>query len=61
MLRKPSHFGSYDAPGGIVLTGLASIGDTGGITGSCMPPFWPATPTRTRTVRLQPMLRLSSD
>ena len=39
MLRKPSHFGSYDAPGGIVCTALASIGATGGITGSCMRPF----------------------
>jgi hypothetical protein len=32
--RKPSHFGSYDAPGGMVLTDLASMGGTGGITGS---------------------------
>lgn len=33
---NPSHLGSYDAPGGIDRTGLASIGDTGGITGKCM-------------------------
>ena len=30
---NPSHFGSYDAPFGIEATDLASIGETGGITG----------------------------
>ena len=34
--RKPSHLGSYDAPRGISATALASIGGTGGMTGSCM-------------------------
>src|SRR4051812_43000528 len=34
--RKPSHFGSYDAPDGMVGTDLASIGATGGMTGSFM-------------------------
>jgi len=35
--RKPSHFGSYDsAPVGICGTALASIGETGGMTGRCM-------------------------
>ena len=34
--RKPSHLGSYDAPRGISATALASIGGTGGITGSCI-------------------------
>src|ERR1700758_5764879 len=32
--RNPSHLGSYDASGGIDRTGLASIGDTGGMTGN---------------------------
>jgi hypothetical protein len=32
--RKPSHFGSYQAPGGIAGTDFASIGETGGMTGS---------------------------
>ena len=36
MLRNPSHFGSYDAPGGMVGTDLASIGATGGMTGNCI-------------------------
>ncbi len=40
--RKPSHFGSYDAPAGISGTALASIGATGGMTGSCMPSIMPA-------------------
>ncbi len=44
--RKPSHFGSYDAPGGIVLTDLASIGATGGMTGSCIGPFCPPAQAR---------------
>ena len=36
--RKPSHFGSkLYGPSGIFGTGLASIGATGGLTGSCMP------------------------
>src|SRR5690242_13290720 len=39
MDRKPSHFGSYDASGGIVLTGLASIGETGGMTGRSIGSF----------------------
>src|ERR1700733_95746 len=30
---NPSHLGSYDASGGIDLTDLASIGETGGMTG----------------------------
>src|SRR5437588_12137605 len=30
---NPSHLGSYDASGGIDFTGLASIGETGGMTG----------------------------
>ena len=30
---NPSHFGSYEAFGGIDGTDLASIGETGGITG----------------------------
>lgn len=30
---NPSHLGSYDASGGIERTDLASIGDTGGMTG----------------------------
>ena len=34
--RKPSHFGSYEASGGIVATDLDSIGETGGMTGSCI-------------------------
>ena len=37
--RNPSHFGSYEAPGGIVATDLASMGATGGITGSFTAPF----------------------
>ncbi len=32
--RNPSHFGSYQASGGISVTDFASIGGTGGITGS---------------------------
>jgi len=32
--RKPSHFGSYQAPDGIEGTDFASIGETGGMTGS---------------------------
>ena len=33
--RKPSHFGSkLSAPSGISFTDLASIGETGGMTGS---------------------------
>src|SRR4029077_2617635 len=39
--RKPSHLGSYDAPGGISATALASIGGKGVITGSCMSSLWP--------------------
>jgi hypothetical protein len=31
---NPSHFGSYDAPGGIAATDFDSIGETGGMTGS---------------------------
>jgi hypothetical protein len=31
---NPSHLGSYDASGGIDRTGLASIGETGGMTGN---------------------------
>ena len=38
--RKPSHFGSYEAPAGMVFTGFDSIGATGGMTGSFMPSFW---------------------
>ena len=37
--RKPSHFGSYQAPGGIVATDLASIGETGGMTGRSIGPL----------------------
>src|ERR1700712_1446910 len=33
MDRKPSHFGSYEAPGGMTVTDLASIGRTGGRIG----------------------------
>src|SRR5277367_1573756 len=33
---NPSHLGSYDASGGIDFTDLASIGETGGITGKSM-------------------------
>src|SRR5271170_6573475 len=40
--RNPSHLGSYDASAGIVLTGLASIGDTGGSTGKSMGSLWRA-------------------
>src|SRR4051812_37839488 len=48
MERNPSHFGSYESwPSGTLGTDLASIGDTGGITGSCMGSFWPTRPTRT--------------
>ena len=37
--RKPSHLGSkLSGPRGISLTGLASIGATGGITGRRMTP-----------------------
>ena len=37
MERNPSHFGSNDrGPLGICGTDFASIGATGGITGSCM-------------------------
>src|SRR5207302_11517894 len=36
IVRKPSHFGSYDAPGGISGTDFDSIGATGGMTGSFM-------------------------
>ena len=37
MERNPSHFGSKDrSPVGIAGTDLASIGDTGGMTGRCM-------------------------
>src|SRR6195952_3627076 len=36
MDRKPSHLGSYEASAGIVLTDLASMGETGGITGNCI-------------------------
>lgn len=39
MERNPSHLGSYDASGGIAVTDLASIGDTGGMTGNCMCSF----------------------
>ena len=37
IVRKPSYFGSYRMPSavGIFGTALASIGSTGGITGSC--------------------------
>jgi len=39
MQRKPSHLGSYkNFPTGMSGTLLASIGFTGGITGSCMQP-----------------------
>src|SRR5450755_558372 len=38
MERKPSHFGSkLSGPSGMSLTDLASIGDTGGITGRSIP------------------------
>src|SRR5262245_40724846 len=39
MDRKPSHLGSYDASGGIALTDLASIGETGGMTGKSIASF----------------------
>src|SRR3954466_10477301 len=35
MVRKPAHLGLFDAPGGIVGTDFASMGATGGETGSC--------------------------
>jgi len=35
---KPSHFGSYQAPDGIDGTDFASIGETGGMTGSSIGP-----------------------
>ena len=38
--RNPSHFGSYDASGGIVGTDLAYIGETGGMTGSFIVSLW---------------------
>ena len=43
--RKPSHLGSYIMSGGIALTGLASMGFTGGMTGRSMPPVCPSGPT----------------
>ncbi|GAA2058116.1 hypothetical protein GCM10009722_16680 [Williamsia deligens] len=52
MLRNPSHFGSYDAAGGIDFTGLASIGETGGITGRSTGPLW-----RTGTAQRCPIRR----
>src|SRR5258707_4217019 len=39
---KPSHLGSYDASGGIALTDLASIGETGGMTGKSIGSLWRA-------------------
>src|SRR6476660_6941900 len=39
--RKPSHFGSYNRLGGMSATGLASIGLTGGMTGSFTGPSVP--------------------
>jgi hypothetical protein len=43
---NPSHFGSYDASGGIPDTDLASMGETGGITGNCTAPMLPAVGVR---------------
>ena len=39
--RKPSHFGSYDPSAGMLGTSFASIGATGGMTGSFMRSFLP--------------------
>jgi hypothetical protein len=36
---KPSHFGSYDMPAGIAGTAFASMGATGGMTGSFIGSF----------------------
>src|SRR3984893_17586496 len=38
----PSHLGSYDASGGIDRTGVASIGETGGMTGKSIGSLWRA-------------------
>jgi hypothetical protein len=39
MDRKPSHFGSYDMPAGMFGTDFASMGATGGMTGSFIGSF----------------------
>ena len=44
--RKPSHFGSYDAPAGMVGTDFANIGAIGGITGSFIGPVSTGAPQR---------------
>src|SRR6478609_6668556 len=45
MARKPSHFGSYSLPAGMEGTDLASMGSTGGITGSVIREVLPAPAT----------------
>jgi hypothetical protein len=48
---NPSHLGSKEASGGIEATDLASIGDTGGITGSFISSFMRLAGERVRAVR----------